>query len=118
MDYVQIFCENCAGQFESVCVCVCVRTVSNVGFTEKDFHVTMDWNFLHLPMVRMEWMGVWASIKRTVWKAVKGRKVFVNTAKDFYSIANKKCKGINILYVSEDDVNTNSQNLEKGGKQI
>lgn len=106
IDNVHIFSDNCTGQFKSR------YTVSNVCFLERDFNITVDWNFFASGHGTPPVDGVGGSIKRTVWKVVKGRKAVVSSAEDFYKVAKEKCTNINVLYVYKQEVSYYSENLE------
>ncbi|KAG8285742.1 hypothetical protein J6590_074475 [Homalodisca vitripennis] len=57
--------------------------------------------------------GIGGMVKRIVWRAVKGRKVFVNTPEDFYRVALEKCKEIRLLFVSKEEIDHNRKHLEE-----
>lgn len=81
-----VFSDNCAGQFKSR------YNVTIVCYAEKDFGVSLEWNFFASRQGRGTVDGVGGSVKRTVWREVQGRQCFVSTPYDFYETAKVKCK--------------------------
>lgn len=105
VDHVYIFSDNCAGQFKNRYTC------SNVCFSKTDFCVNIEWNFFAAGHGKGAVDGVGGSVKRTVWNAVKGRQAYVHSAKDFYHASAEKCKGICVLFVSQEEVESHAQLL-------
>ncbi|KAG8276352.1 hypothetical protein J6590_067667 [Homalodisca vitripennis] len=57
----------------------------------------MNWNFFASSHGKGAVDGIGGMVKRIVWRAVKGRKAFVNIPEDFYRVALEKCKEIHLL---------------------
>ena len=60
--------------------------------------------------------GVGAIVKRAVWSQVKQRKVEINNAEDFVVAAGKTVKNINILHLSEEEIEANRKILDSRWK--
>lgn len=112
IDYLCLFSDNCAGQFKSK------FTLSNLCWFETDFGLNAEWNFFSSSHGKGAMDGVGGVVKRTVWTAVKARKVLISDARDFYEYASKNLKSINCMFVGKEEVEGNIQMLEKRWENV
>ena len=77
---VKIFSDGCAAQFKNK------YTMANLCFMEEDFNVHCEWAFFASSHGKGSVDAVGGTVKRNVWRAVKGRKVIVNNAEMFYKV--------------------------------
>lgn len=98
---IKFFSDGAASQFKNR------FTLSNLCFMPKDFGVHGEWFFFATSHGKGAVDGVGAVVKRAVWSQVKQRKAEINDARDFATAASNVVKNINIMYLSEDEVDSN-----------
>ncbi len=82
---VKIFSDGCAAQFKNR------YTMMNLIFMQDDFDITGEWAFFASSHGKGAVDAIGGTIKRNVWRAVKSRKVIVNTAEAFYKVSADHC---------------------------
>lgn len=103
---IKIFSDGAASQFKNR------FTLSNLCFMPKDFGVQGEWNFFATSHGKGAVDGVGAVVKRAVWSQVKQRKAEINDARDFVWAASNVVKNINIMHLSEDEIDANRVMLD------
>lgn len=71
-----IFSDGAASQFKNR------HTLSNLLFTKYDFEISTEWNFMATSHGKDAVDGVGAVLKQSLWRAVKGKRVVLNSAED------------------------------------
>jgi hypothetical protein len=105
--HAMIFSDGSAAQFKNC------YTMANICFMEDDFGVTCDWAFFASSHGKGVVDALGGTLKRSVWRAVKARKVLVNDAITFHGVAKELCKGVNVLYCSSIEIREKSEFLEE-----
>ena len=86
---------------------------ANLVHHKEDFECFTDWSFFATSHGKGPIDGIGGEVKRSVWREVlKGKAVF-NDAFGFYQVASKLNAKINILYVSQTDIEGLTVNLQK-----
>ena len=88
---------------------------ANLVHHKEDFGCFADWSFFATSHGKGPIDGIGGEVKRSVWREVlKGKAVF-NDAFGFYQVASKLNAKINILNVSQTDIEGLTVNLQKAG---
>lgn len=110
---VIIYSDGCAAQFKNR------YNLFNICTAKEDFGVEISWSFFPTSHGKGAVDGIGAVIKRTMWTAVKARKVILNQPIDCYNfLIGSAIKGINILYVSQNDIKEYQNILENRWKAL
>jgi len=88
---VKIFSDGCAAQFKNR------YTMMNVCFMVEDVDISGDWSFFASSHGKRSVDAVGGTVKRSVWRAVKARKVIVKDAETFYKVGSKYYLSIRFL---------------------
>ena len=104
--HIKVFSDGCAAQFKNR------FTIMNICFMTEDFCVSGEWAFFASSHGKSSVDAVGGTVKRSVWREVKARKLIVNDANAFYEEASKICTGIKILYLSSEELRSESKFLE------
>lgn len=96
---IHIFSDGCAAQFKNR------YNLYNVCSAVDDFGAKITWSFFATSHGKGAVDGIGAVVKRTLWTAVKARKVVLKTPKEcFEFLQEKSFNGIKILYHSMEDI--------------
>lgn len=94
-----IFSDNCAAQFKNKYILSSLNDLKNHGNLTH-----LEWNFFAASHGKGAVDGIGGTVKRLAWMGVKSRKVILNTAYDFYEYVKEKTEGINLFYISKEDM--------------
>lgn len=99
-----IFSDNAASQFKSR------FTISNVCFLEMDLDFEyVEWNTFAPYHGKGAFDGVGGSLKHLMWTKVKSENLKINSAKDYYMVANETCEKTLVFYVPSEDIKENAK---------
>lgn len=87
--------------------------LSCILYHQEDFGCEATWSFFETAHGKGPCDGVGAEVKRAVWRSILRGTEVVNTPHDFFQAAQNVSKNINILYVSQEDVKGESDNLKE-----
>ena len=80
IETVVIFSDGCAAQFKNR------YTMANLCFADEDFGVTVEWAFFASSHGKGSVDAIGGTVKRSVWRAVKARKIIVNDSQAFFKV--------------------------------
>jgi len=96
--HVQMFSDNCAGQFKNRFI------LSNLLFAKDDYGVTMERHFFETSHGKSSADGLGGVIKRGVNCRVLSEAWEVYSAKDFVLCAKTFVKNVNVMEITESDI--------------
>lgn len=102
------FSDGCGGQYKNC------KNFKNLCLHQKDFGIKAEWHFFATSHGKSACDGVGGTVKRLAKKAtLQGSSdQQIRTPLELYDWANKNIKGINFIYCTADEYETESENLK------
>jgi hypothetical protein len=112
MQMIDIFSDGAASQFKQRFNFV------NISFFPSLYGVETTWHFFATGHGKGAVDGIGGTIKRQVWRSVLSDAFVVSDAASFFTCAKSLSTSINVLYLSEDDINKHRDMLDIRWKNV
>jgi len=80
IETVTVFSDGCAAQFKNR------YTMANLCYMKEDFGVCGEWVFFATSHGKGSVDAIGGTVKRSVWREIKARKIIVNDAETFHKV--------------------------------
>ena len=87
--------------------------LSSLLYHQKDFGSEATWSFFETAHGKGPCDGIGAEVKRAVWRSILQSNAVVTSPEEFFETAQRVCKKINVLYISEQQVKDVTEKLHE-----
>lgn len=106
---LHVFSDGAAGQFKNRFTLSLLTEPVLLNDSIED----MDWSFFATAHGKGPIDGIGGTVKRVVWRRILREQAVINSAKEFAEVASTACPGINILFVSNEEVQAVMKELDE-----